>query len=118
MQIRQNVMSFKALNVERVATEDKKFINKYFKKLETLGKNYDITISSSEINGTAIDIPSLEIIVRPLSAGLGFFEKLFSPSITTDYPTKYKHLFGMDNDETILSIVKNSIAKLDRSMSK
>jgi hypothetical protein len=71
--------SFKAVDYSCVSVVDRdNFVRDNLKRLNLLGKNYDITLTSLYCNQP--DVSIVDIDVRPLKKGLGFFKRLFRPT--------------------------------------
>ena len=109
-------ISFKGLNYDNVTIYDREFfIKKDIKKLEELGKNYDIRLTS-----TYSDIPdfsAIDIDVKPLKDGLSFFKRLFRPIGKATFKTSNNYL-DESQKPSIVNSIEEAIANLGKKMAR
>lgn len=107
-------ISFKGLDYSNVSTADRDFVKKEFKKLNDLGKIYDIRLTS-----TYADIPyyaAIDVDVKPLKSSLKFFERLFCPIGRSTFQT-FTHQDG-SLKPSIVNSVREAIIDLGKKMHK
>lgn len=104
--------NFKALDFSCVSVDDREGIVKdNLKRLKLLAKHYDIRLTSLYCNQP--DVAILDIDVKPLKKGLGFFKSLFRPIGNSTFYAGYKVLHDkLKIKEEFLGKVYEAIADL------
>ncbi len=108
----QQSQSFKAVDYSCVSVMDREnFVKDNLKRLNLLGKYYDIRLTSLYCNQP--DVAILDIDVKPLKKGLGFFKSLFRPTGNSTFFAGYKLLHDkLKIKEEFLGKVHEAIADL------
>ena len=118
MQIQKinGAQSFKGLDFDNVSATDKNlYIRGNLKGLNRLGQKCDIKLTSCYSD--VPDFSAIQIEVKPLKDGLGFFKRLFRPYVQSMFKTGYVHISDkLKTKEDFLIAVDEAVSKLGKKV--
>jgi len=108
---------FKGLDYTHVSTIDReKFIKSNYKKLNKMGEQYDISITSCY--SSVPELSAIDIEVRPLRQGLNFIQRLLRPTGRSSFETDLTEFTAGQKPaaEEFITCVEEAIVDLGKKL--